>query len=163
MEQRLAELHIVSARSRAFRLLTAASTILPDEWGAGPFTEMVIIDLVEFALHARRVSDICGFKGFNGASATRFKMSENQESIVFMDNYDYALNRVIHTRTLKAGYTIWEGTKIFTGSTLNKVFSYVVASSDKYPAEKISIFGLATCFLTKVISRIKNDFPQFSF
>jgi hypothetical protein len=96
-------------------------------------------------------------------NATRFKMSEGQEPITFMGNYDYALNRVIHTRTLTAGYTLWEGQKVFTRSTVNKVFSYVVASSDDYPPEKISIFGLATCFFTKVIPQIKIDFPQFSF
>lgn len=60
MELALARIHLVEARERALRLYFYGSTIIPSQWNQRYLSDMVVRDLTEFALHARRVSEIAG-------------------------------------------------------------------------------------------------------
>jgi hypothetical protein len=61
-EAAVANLHLSEARRRAMRLFCTASTLFPDVWRAPLLNEQVLLDATEFALHARRLNELCGLR-----------------------------------------------------------------------------------------------------
>lgn len=86
---------MIQARDRAFRILTLASTIFPEEW-AKQLDELAVIDLVEFAIHARRVTELCDLRieQFAGADASRYRFSVAPPEPLEPD-YHEALNQLL--------------------------------------------------------------------
>jgi hypothetical protein len=163
-DRRITELHIIEARKRALRLFCTGSSIFPDEWSGNTINETLNVDLTEFALHARCVSELCDLRKekFPGADATRFKI-EDPADFVFIDDYAEALNRLVHARKFVVGYGIWTGKKIWLNSKQEKIISYVKVETDRWPSANISVVGLATCFLGEVLITVKERFPDFLF
>jgi len=162
MERRLAEIHILSAIDCALRLFSTSSSIIPEEF-KDKISDQIITDLSEFALHARRVNELCGFQNtdFQGADADRFNASGHDAPIE--TSYQSALNRLIHARKFTVGYSIWDGNKIFLESKNNIIPSYVKIETDRRAPACVKIFGVSFCFLTEVIQKIKSDFPDLQF
>jgi hypothetical protein len=163
-DRRITELHLTAARKAALRLFCTASTMFPDEWGGDVINETLHVDLTEFAIHARRVSELCDLMmtEFPGADATRFQISEPSD-FPLMKDYHKALSRLVHARKLVVGYALWTGPKIWLNSAKDKAVSYVRVETDRYPAANISVFGIATCFLSEVIIAVKRRFPEYRF
>jgi hypothetical protein len=163
VERRLAELHIIAARERALRLFAFASTVYPKEWDK-PFVELAIIDLLEFAYHARRVNQLCDIDCTHFPSASRLlvKISEDDPGD-WEDSYHSALNRILHAKTFVFGSAHSDHRKIFLASEANLVPLYVKISTDKLETATISLFGIAECFLTSAILEIKKKYPDFQF
>jgi hypothetical protein len=163
MERRVAELHLIQARERALRLFTLASTIFPEEW-AKPLDELAVVDLTEFAIHARRITELCDLRGetFSGADASRFKFSVPPPEPL-ETNYNEALNQLIHAKTYTVGHMVWDGPKIFLSSAQNLTLGYVRIATDRKATKCVSIFGVSTCFLTAVLPAVKTKHPQFQF
>jgi hypothetical protein len=138
--------------------------MFPDEFGGNIVNEMLNVDLTEFALHARCVNDLCGFADmkFPGANSTRFTISEPGE-FVLVDNYNDALNRLVHARRFVVGYAVWTGPKIWLNSAKDKAASYVRVETDRRAPANISIFGIAVCFLTEVLIEVRKRFPEYQF
>lgn len=163
-DRRIAELHLAQARNGALRLFCTSSAIFPDEWGGSIVNESLHIDLTSFALHARRVSELCGFSQmkFAGVATTRFRISDPPDLVLIAD-YNEALNRLVHARRFIVGYAVWDGTKIWLNSANDKVVSYVAVETDRRPRANLSVFGLATCFLSEVLIAVKTSFPELCF
>ena len=163
MERRLAELHITQARERAVRLLTAASTIFPEEW-TKQIDELAVVDLAEFAIHARRITELCDMRSekFIGAHESRYKFSVPPPQPLETD-YHEALNLLIHAKSYIIGHTVWDGAEIFQGSANNLALSYVRIATDRKPESCVSVFGIAFCFLTSVLARVKAKHPELQF
>jgi len=163
MERRVAELHITNARARALRLFQTGSTIFPEEW-ATQIDEQTVVDLAEFAIHARRVVELCDLRSLNftGADSTRHKYTVVPPEPLEANFHD-ALNKLIHAKTYAVGHAIWDGPKVFTASAQNMVVSYMRISTDRRPSSCISVFGLAWCFLTQVIPSLKSRHPEIQF
>lgn len=163
VERRLTELHIIAAKDRALRLFAFTSTVYPKEWGT-PFTELAILDLLEFAYHARRVNQLCGIDCTQFPSAYRLlvKISENDPGD-WESSYHSALNRILHAKTFIFGTVHSDHRKLFLASEANLIPLYVKISTDKLETATISLYGIADCFLTSVISEIKKKYPDFQF
>jgi len=163
-DRRITELHLVEARNRALRLFCTSSTMFPDEWGGDSVNETLNVDLTEFALHARCVNDLCGLAGmkFPGVNATRFNLTE-PSAFVLIDDYHDALNYLVHARRFIVGYGLWTGPKVWLNSAQDKMVSYVRVETDRRPAANISVFGIATCFLSEVLITVKQRFPDYRF
>ncbi len=79
-------------------------------------------------------------------------------------NYAYALNALMHMRSFVVGNTHADHRKIFTKAESNLITTYIRVSTDKFPEKKtISIFGLVNCFLSDVIPKIKEIYPELVF
>lgn len=160
----MAEVHLIEARSRALRLFAVASAIYPKEWAGAQVIEPVLVDTSDFAFHARRVNDICGYKNrpFTDVDATRFKFSAGQ-NIALVRDYRDALNRIHHARELTFNWAVWDGQPIFTSSPENLIASHLRVETDQREPANVSIFGLAFCFLVSVLPAVKADFPDYQF
>jgi len=121
MERRLAEIHIVRARSLAFRLSAFCGAVYPGEWGP-PYVEQIVPDLLEFAFHARRVDQLCGVKDFALPSINVFQVKISQGG---PDNwqYDYrsALDRLVHIKSFKFGSAHADHRPIYTKAESNLI------------------------------------------
>ena len=161
--RRLAELHIRKARELAFRIFAYASTIIPKEWG-NTYTEQVLMDVYEFAVHARRLNDLCDLKTqlFENITAQRYVISYDADATGYVAKYQDALNTLLHVSELSLGYTVWAGSRVFVQSE-NVIISYVTAKTDKFSARKVSLFGLAFVFLGEVIPLVQQRYPTYQF
>jgi hypothetical protein len=160
----MAEVHLIESRARALRLFAVSSAVYPSEWASQQVVEPTLIDVSDFAFHARRVNDLCGYKArsFPDVNAVRYKFSAGQ-NISLVEDYRDALNRIHHARELVFNWAIWEGASIFTSSAKNLVASYLRVETDQREPANISIFGLAFCFLVCVLPAVKADFPDYRF
>lgn len=163
-DRRITELHLAEARRRALRLFCTSSAIFPDEWGGGIVNDALHVDLTIFALHARRVSELCGFSQtkFTGVATTRFRITDPPDLVLIAD-YNDALNRLVHARRFIVGYAVWDGAKVWLNSANDKVVSYVAVETDRRPRANLSVFGLATCFLSEVLIAVKAGFSELRF
>ena len=120
--------------------------------------------MLEFAYHARRVNQICGLEQevFPAITNNQVKISENDPG-AWIEKYQWALNRVVHMESHVLGYAHADHRPIYTASASNLTPLYVKVSSDDFPSEAISLYGLASCFLTSVIPLVIARFPQFRF
>ena len=162
--QRLAEIHICQARSRALRLFAFTSTVIPGEW-SGTWVETLVPDLVEFGFHARKVNEFCGFmkEDFPSIDQKIVKISEGDPGN-WESNYQHALNALMHMNSFIVGHAHADHRKIFTHAESNLITTYIIATTDKFPEKTtISVIGLVNCFLSEVLPRVKTQFPHFSF
>lgn len=163
MERRVAELHLIRARESALRLFSLASTIFPEEW-AKQFDEIAVVDLTEFAIHARRLTELCTLRDdkFDGTASTRYLFTVPPPEPLESD-YHEALNALIHAKTYKIGHAIWDGPKVYTSSAQNISISYVQIATDRRPQSCVSVFGVTWCFLSNVLPVIRTRNPEFQF
>jgi hypothetical protein len=163
VERRLAEIHIERARSKALRLFAFSGSVYPAEWG-GPYIELIVPDLFEFAFHARRINQICGLEKFTFPDINKLlvKISEGDPGD-WETNYQYALNRLVHAKTFKFGNAHADHRRLFLKSEANLIPLYVRIETDQREIASISIYGLIDCFLSFVIPEIKRLFPEFRF
>lgn len=162
--QRLLEIHIQEARNHALQLMAFSGAVFPEEW-SNSWSEIVTSNLLDFAYHARKVNEMCDFKGddFSDIGALKMvKISENAPGN-WEGNYQFSLNAFIHVKSFSIGNVHAEHRKIFTNSSANLIATYVKIETDKYSEKTISICGLAYCFLTEVIPMVKKRFPQVKF
>lgn len=161
--RRLTEIHITQARSKALHLFAFTSTVLPSEW-TPIWDELVTPNLLEFGFHARKVNEFCGFGGedFPPIDSKLVKISEGDPGN-WQTNYQYALNAFMHTKSLVLGYAHADHRQIFLNSEANLNILYVKVSTDRHPEVTISVYGLVDCFLTHVISKIKQYHPGIKF
>lgn len=163
MERRLAELHIVQARERALRLFALCSTIFPEEM-VKHLGELAVVDLAEFAIHARRITELCDLRleKFTGADACRYKYSAPPPEPLETD-YHEALNRLIHAKSYSIGHVVWDGPKIFTASAQNLAIGYVRIATDRKSLSCVSTFGIVHCFLSSVLAKVHEKHPGLQF
>ncbi len=163
IERRICELHIKAARTKALRIVAFTGSVFPSEWTPS-FIEDLTMDVLEFAFHARRVNQICSFEKeeFPAITNNQVNISENDPG-VWIEKYQFALNRLVHMESYTLGYAHADHRPIYTKSASNLMPLYVKASSDDHPSETISLYGLASCFLTFVIPLVKDRFPEFQF
>jgi|SRR6516165_8810565 hypothetical protein len=169
IERRIGELHIQSATRKALRIFAFADTVFPGKW-TDKCSEEITIDLLEFAFHARRVHQICGFEDKSDLTTIErplLKFTEN-EPIDWLDNYPWALDRLMHAKKYIFGYCHADYRKKFGDSESNLIPCYVKVETDKYPNPKnpnttISLFGLANCFLGRVIPEVRATFPDWQY
>lgn len=148
---------------RALRLFAFTSSVFPSEWGE-TWNETIVPDLLEFGFHARKVNEFCGFKDakFSDAGRMLVRISENDPGN-WERNYNYALNLLMHMTSFVIGQTHADHRRIFLKSEANLSTTYVTVKTDRFPESSISIYGLVDCFLTDVIIKIKNEFPEIRF
>ena len=162
--QRVAELHINKARELAYRLFAYGSTIVPNEWTKS-YTEQVVIDVYDFAIHARRINALCKFNDAASAAMqeTRYQIKSDADTSPFIHNYQHALNAIMHASELSVSYIVWEGPKIFVQSVNNIIFGLKL-TTDKFPEERrVNVGGLGYVFLGQVIPHIWLNYPQYRF
>lgn len=159
--KRLGELHVAEARDRALRLVAYTGAVFPSEW-ADPYMETVTSDLLNFAYHARRVNEICELKAIDFGSIKTFQVviSHNDPGH-WVENYGWALDRLMHAREFVFGNCHADHRKVFIQSAANLTPLYVKVKTDKRELATISIFGLAECFLNRVISQVKSKHPDW--
>ncbi len=163
-EIRLAEIHVVQARTRALRLVAFTGSVFPGEW-APVWNEILVPDLLEFGFHARKVNEFCGFMNeeFPPINGTVVSLSEGDPG-AWEKSYRNALNALMHMQTFVVGHAHADHRKIFLKAESNLMATYVKVSTDKFPqVTTISIFGLAECFLSQVIPRVKERLPTLRF
>jgi hypothetical protein len=137
--------------------------VLPSEW-TPVWNELVTPDLLEFGFHARKVNEFCGFccEAFPRIDGNLVKISEGDPGN-WQTNYQYALNALMHMKSLVLGYAHADPRKIFLQSEANLNLLYAKLATDKYPEVTVSVYGLVDCFLSQVIPKIKQSFPTFKF
>lgn len=161
--QKLAEIHIQEARKYALRLFAFTSTVFPSEWDK-TWNELITPDLVEFAFHARKVSEFCNLRGedFPPINNLIVKISENDPGNWEAD-YHHALNAFIHIKSFVIGHAHADHRQVFENSEANLVATYVKIQTDRFPEKTISICGLVFCFLNNVIPLVRRKYPTFVF
>ena len=161
--QWLTEMHIKMARSRALRLVAFSGSVFPGEWGAS-WNEVIVPDLLEFGLHARKVNEFCGLMDENFSSINKkvVQISEGDPG-GWEDSYRNALNALMHMKSFVIGHAHADHRRIFLQSESNLIATYIKVETDKYPEITVSIFGLAECFLNQVISKVKDKHPNLRF
>lgn len=161
--QRLVEIHIAQARSRALRLFAFTSAVFPGEW-SNQWIETIVPDLVEFAFHARKVNEFCGLMNhpFPSINVKLVSISSGDPGD-WETSYRNALNALMHMRSFVVGNTHSDHRRIFLASEANLITLYIRVSTDKFPATTISIFGLVNCFLNEVLPQVRMKYPSFAF
>jgi hypothetical protein len=163
--RRLTEVHIIAARERAMRLFATTSSVFPSEWATGQVIDMTVVDVSEFAYHARRVIDLCDFRQrkFDLVDQTRFGLNPEQ-NIVFISDFHDALNRLHHARDFVFHWAVKETLpKYFLASPRELVVSFLSVGTDRLDKANVSLFGVAMAFLNSVIRAVKEDFPDYQF
>lgn len=162
IERRLAEIHIIAAREKALRIFSYASTVYPGEWGK-QYQEIIILDLQEFAYHARRINQLCDLERYQFPDVDRLlvKITESDPGD-WEKNYKYALNRIAHIKKFVFGSAHADHRITFQNSD-NLMPLYVKIETDNHDFATISIFGIVDCFLSAVIPEIVRKFPEFQF
>jgi hypothetical protein len=162
-EHRLAELHIVRAREEALYIFAFTGAVYPVEWKHS-YTETIVSRLFDFAFHARRVTQLCSLRDvdFGSIRALPVKISEGDPGN-WEDNYHFALNRLAHAAEFTLGSAHADHRKLFLASEANLMPIYAKIRTDQHEEASISLFGLAFCFLTRVIPEIKVRFPDYRF
>jgi hypothetical protein len=160
---RLGELHIEQARRQALRLVSYATAVYPYEWKTH-IEESCSLELLEFAFHARRVNDIFAFNDQNFGSADKLivKLSEGDPG-GWQKCYTHALNALHHSVEFKFGWAHADHRKVYEASEANLIPTYVKVTTDKFPCATLSLYGIANCFLTGAIARIKQQHPDCRF
>lgn len=139
------------------RLFCTASTLFPDVWQGALVNEQVLLDATEFALHARRLNELCGLRSvqFPSVAQTRYTFTAGH-GVELIADYHEALNRLVHARELAIGWAVWEGQKVFLAHD-NLSISYIKIRTDRLSTGYVSVFGLATCFLNDVMGKLRHD------
>lgn len=163
IEQRLSELHLQSARTRAMRIFAFTSAVFPGEW-AHAYTEDVVTDLLEFAFHARRVNQLCGLdkQVFPSIKRLLVALSEGDPGD-WEERYQDALNRLVHVKTFVFGNCHADHRVVFAAAESNLMPLYVRVETDIRQMATISLYGLIDCFLNSVIPEIRKRFPDWKF
>jgi hypothetical protein len=119
-----------------------------------PFQDEVITQATEFALHARRVSELSGLLPLKIKMPllTRFG-GEGIGSLAICDDYHDSLNRLVHSKNLRVNYIIHPERPIF-GDTDNLVISFLEVDTDRRAMENVSLFAISACFLTDIRPRV---------
>lgn len=161
--RRLGELHLLTARAKALRVFAFAGAVFPGEW-TNTYVETVTQDLLEFAFHARRINQICGIenKQFSSIKVFPIVITENDPGN-WVENYHWALNRLMHARDFIFGNCHANHRAIFTNSESNLIPLYVMIETDQRSMETVSLFGLVHCFLSEVIPEVRSRFPDWNF
>ncbi|WOJ89142.1 hypothetical protein RZS28_15225 [Methylocapsa polymorpha] len=161
--RRLGELHVQTARTKAFRVFAFAGAVFPGEW-SNLYIEAITQDLLEFAFHARRVNQICDLdtKKFSSIKVLPVVISENDPGN-WVENYDWALNRLMHAREFEFGNCHSDHRILFPNAESNLIPLYVKVATDQRSMETISLFGLVNCFLCVVIPEVRRRFPNWLF
>jgi hypothetical protein len=161
--RRLGELHIEKARLKALRLVAFTGAVFPGEWMA-PYNEAVTSDLLEFAFHARRVNQICELEGVDFGSIKVFQVTiSGNDPGDWVEHYGWALDRLMHAREFIFGNCHADHRPIFTSSASNLMPLYVKVATDRREMATISLFGLAECYLNRVVAAVKQKFPDWQF
>lgn len=161
--QRLSEIHIENARTRALRLVAFTSAVFPGEW-TNSWTEAIMPDLLEFGFHARKVNEFCGLMDENfptiNVKLVTFSGGNPQN---WEESYRKALNALLHMQSFVMGHAHADHRKIFIKSESNLITTYIRVATDNYPEITISIFGLVACFLNSVLPKVREKFPALRF
>lgn len=162
-KQRLTEIHITQARLRALRLFAFTSSVFPGEW-SNAWNEVIVLDLLEFGFHARKVNEFCGFKSCEFPSINKkiIKLSEGDPE-GWEESYHNALNALMHMKSFTMGHAHADHRKLFTQSIANLMATYIKVATDKFPEVTISIYGLVDCFLSHVIPAVRDKNPRLVF
>jgi hypothetical protein len=160
---RITEIHITQARLRALRLVAFTSSVFPGEW-SNEWTEVIVLDLLEFGFHARKVNEFCGLmdEKFSSINKKIVEISDGDPES-WEDSYRYALNSLMHMKSFVMGNAHADHRKIYTSATSNLMATYFEVATDKFPKVTISIYGLVECFLSQVIPIIKVKYPGLRF
>jgi|GEM_PF-1490967 len=163
IERRICEIHIGAARQKALRIVAFTGSVFPGEWTSA-FAEDLTLDVIEFAYHARRVNQICGFEqeDFPPITNNQVQISENDPGS-WVEKYQWALNRLVHMDSYVLGHGHVDHRRVYLASESNLAPVYVRVSSDKFASETISLYGLVSCFLVSVIPLVMSRFPDFRF
>lgn len=161
--RRLGELHIIAARTSALRIHAFSNAVIPGEW-TNVSTELITMELLDFAFHARRINEICDIdcKTLQSVNALPIVITENNPGL-WVERYDWALNSLIHAREFAFGYTHAEHRKLFVNAESNIMPTYVQVKTDQRETKTVSIFGVSQCFLAEVIPIVKSKFPTWQF
>ena len=161
--RRLAEIHITQARTRALRLFGFTSAVFPSEW-KNQWIETIVPDLLEFAFHARKVNEFCGFMNekFSPIDTKLVVISDGNPG-QWETSYRNALNALMHMNSFVIGNAHADHRRIFMASEANLITTYIQVATDKFPTTTISIFGLVNCFLSEVIPEIRSRHPNLEF
>lgn len=161
--RRIGEIHIQTARTKALRVFAFAGAVYPGEW-SNVYVEEVTRELLDFAFHARRVSQVCSIDvgKLSCITALPFVISQNDPGD-WVDRYDDALNRLMHAEEFIFGNCHSDHRILFTNAESNLVPLYVKVATDWRSVGSISLFGLTTCFLNEVIPLVRAKFPDWRF
>ncbi len=78
-------------------------------------------------------------------------------------SYRNALNALMHMKDFVLGHTHADHRKIFLQAESNLITTYVKIETDRFPEVTISVFGLAECFLNRVIPKAREKDPSLRF
>ena len=162
--RRLIEIHITQARLRALRLFAYTSAVFPTEW-SDTWSELIVPDLLEFGFHARKVNEFCNLMDYEFPSINqKLVVISESDPGNWEDNYQHALNALLHMNSFTIGNAHADHRKIFTESGANLITTYIKVSTHMFPDVKtISIYGLVGCFLNHVIPAVKSAHPELAF
>ncbi|WP_371398152.1 hypothetical protein [Fretibacter rubidus] len=161
--RRLGELHLEKARACAVQIYSIGSADTPELW-SNKFREDLIVNLLDFGFHARRVLSLAEIEISNGWRE-KFSTTRNPRALTYEieENYSYCLNYLHHMTGFGMIPTVIDGRKMWAQNIDEHQLRFVAVKSDKYPSRTIDIVALAAAFLGDGIIAIKNTRPEWRF
>jgi hypothetical protein len=157
--QRVVEIQLEKAKTLALRIHAASSSVVPVEW-TDLHKEVFLVDVLEFAYHARCVSNACIPKDVEFDIDFYSVEFTNEPAGERVNKYHHALNRFHHMKSITIGYTHSDHRKIYSNSESNLILTYARIETDKYNTSIVSLFGVVFCFLTKILLFIRDRYPD---
>jgi hypothetical protein len=149
----LQALHVQAAVKHGLELFSYSQAVVCDEFKP-QFKLQVVTCAVEFALHARRLSEMNNLLGtptpliskdqYTGGDITGIKIETD---------YNHSLNRLIHAKSLSPVYVNVREPMLFPNQN-NYVLSFLEIETDRREKSNVSVFGISVHFLTLVAPAI---------
>jgi hypothetical protein len=152
-ESGLLSLHVSAAVKHGLELFSYSQAIICEGFKT-QFQQQVATCATEFALHARRISELNDLLGkptpLVSLGQTR---GGDVEKISIESDYNRSLNRLIHARTMSVHYVAL-GKPILFPNEGNYILSYLAIETDQRKQAYVSVFGISAHFLTLIAPAI---------
>ena len=159
--QRLGEIHLAEARKSSLRLCSYVTGVFPEEW-QNPIVEDCTVQLLHFSYHARRLNQICALDSFVFRPVDKRVVSFSEgDPGGWQPSYQHALNGLHHATSFVFGWAHADHRQLYGKTAANLIPVYVKVETDQFPVMSVSIFGVADCFLSEVISVVREKFPRW--
>jgi hypothetical protein len=145
----LQALHVRAAVKHALELFSYSQAVICEGFKE-QFQQQVTTCAAEFALHARRLSEMNDLLGKPAplVSIGQYKGGD-VAAIKIETDYNHSLNRLIHAKSLSVRYVV-VGEPILFPNQKNYVLSFLEIETDRREKSNVSVFGIAAHFLTMI-------------
>jgi hypothetical protein len=149
----LQSLHVRAAVKHALELFAYSQAVICEGFKE-QFSLQVATCAAEFALHARRLSEMNDLlKKPTPLISTGQYTGGDIAKINIESDYNNSLNRLIHAKTLAVQYVVLDKTPIFPEQK-NYVLAFLQIETDQRKKSNVSVFGISAHFLTMIAPAI---------